>query len=202
MPTRDVHASLQSKSRVMSSMPAGVARGHERFVARRRELPGLGARKGVRALMAFLLVVTAGLAIVSVAGAATPIHKSEHFLGLVNGSNKGPVVKTVCPGPVGPNRTGRVAGKQTVSVVLVHKGGGYTGLFSSIYAWFQPLKSDSTPIQLRLKDYSTPMSIPTSVKVRCGGTGIVVFSSCPYLAPCAAGWVPDDVKVTFENIAA
>ena len=33
------------------------------------------------------------------------------------------------------------------------------------------------------------------------GTGRVEFSSCPYLAPCAYGWVPDYVTVQFVNIA-
>jgi hypothetical protein len=38
--------------------------------------------------------------------------------------------------------------------------------------------------------------------VPCSGTGKVEFSSCPYLAPCAFGWVPAYVDVTFNNIAA
>jgi hypothetical protein len=38
--------------------------------------------------------------------------------------------------------------------------------------------------------------------VPCGGTGQVEFSSCPYLAPCAYGWVPDYVNVRFIDIAA
>ena len=31
---------------------------------------------------------------------------------------------------------------------------------------------------------------------------MVEFSSCPYLAPCAFGWIPDYVNVQFVNIAA
>ena len=137
----------------------------------------------------------------STASAGQPIKAGQHFLGLVNGSHDEPVVKTVCPGPVGPNRTGPVAGHQTMSVVHVKKGHGYTGLFDSIYAWFQPTSSGTTPTQLRFRYYSTPRTIPSSIKVPCGGSGTVVFSSCPYLAPCAAGWVTTHVKVKFEDIA-
>lgn len=148
------------------------------------------------------LAVAGSMPLSSEAGAGTPIKAGEHFLGLVNGRSKGPVVKTVCPGPVGPTSTGPVAGKQTMSVVRAHKGHGYTGLFDSVYAWFQPAGGGGTPTQLHFRHYSAPASIPTSIHVPCGGSGTVVFSSCPYLAPCAAGWVATTVKVRFEDIAA
>jgi hypothetical protein len=45
-------------------------------------------------------------------------------------------------------------------------------------------------------------SIPTSIQVPCGGSGQVEFSSCPYLAPCAYGWVAEYVTVSFVDIAA
>ena len=146
-----------------------------------------------------MLAVAVG-SVGSVAGAGQQIKAGQHFIGLVNGHHKDAVVYTVCPGPVGGGRTGPVAGKQTMSVVHVKKGHGYTGLFNSVYAWFKPTTSQA-PVQLRFKSYSTPKRIPQSVTVPCGGTGSVVFSSCPYLAPCAAGWVTDTVKVTFEDIA-
>lgn len=147
---------------------------------------------------ALMLAVSVG----SAAVAGQPIKAGQHFIGLVNGSHKDPVVVyTVCPGPIGPNRTGPVAGKQTMGVVHVKKGHGYTGLFSSIYAWFQPT-ANHRPVQLHFRTYSTPKKIPQAVTVPCGGTGKVVFSSCPYLAPCAAGWVTYEVKVKFEDIAA
>ena len=150
------------------------------------------------ACLAFALMLA--ISVGSVAGAGQPIKAGQHFIGLVNGHHKGPVVVyTVCPGPIGPNRTGPVAGKQAMGVVHVKKGHGYTGLFSSIYAWFQPTAT-KPPVQLHFKSYSTKR-IPQSVSVPCGGTGKVVFSSCPYLAPCAAGWVTDEVKVKFEDIA-
>ena len=40
-----------------------------------------------------------------------------------------------------------------------------------------------------------------SVRVPCAGHGEVEFSSCPYLAPCPCGWVPDMVKARWENVA-
>ena len=160
-------------------------------------------RRGIEvAVVSLLFVVGVTVPFVSEADSATPIKSGEHFLGLVNGTHKEPIVKTVCPGPVRPTSMGRVAGRQTMSIVHVRKGGGYTGLFSSVYAWFQPVTSGARPIELRFTSYATPRTIPTSIRVPCGGSGTVVFSSCPYLAPCAAGWVTNDVKVTFEDIAA
>jgi hypothetical protein len=136
------------------------------------------------------------------AGAHQPIGPDQHFVGLVNGGNDDAVVYTVCPGPSSPGRTGPVAGGQTMSVAEVAAGAGYTGPFSQVYAWFAPTRSGSAPRQLRFTTYGRTKSIPTSVRVPCDGEGTVVFSSCPYLAPCAAGWVPDNVDVRFENIAA
>jgi hypothetical protein len=142
------------------------------------------------------------LPVAPAASAGPPIRAGQHFLGLVNGSHRDPVVKTVCPGPVSSTRTGPVAGNQTMSVVHVRKGHGYTGLFDSVYAWFQPTTAKATPTQLRFRNYATPKLIPSSIRVPCGGSGTVVFSSCPYLAPCAAGWVTTNVTVRFEDIAA
>jgi hypothetical protein len=160
-------------------------------------------KRGIEvSVVSLLLVVGVTVPFVSKADSATPIKAGEHFLGLVNGTRKAPIVKTVCPGPVGATSTGRVAGRQTMSVVHVRKGGGYTGLFSSVYSWFQPVTGSARPIQMRFTSYATPRTIPNSIRVPCGGSGTVVFSSCPYLAPCAAGWVTNDVKVTFEDIAA
>ena len=89
-----------------------------------------------------------------------------------------------------------------LSVAEVASGGGFTGPFRTIYAWFvPPSNSSSRPTMLRFTEYGVSQPIPTSIKVPCGGTGQVEFSSCPYLAPCAYGWVPDYVTVRFVNIA-
>ena len=136
-----------------------------------------------------------------VAAAQSPIRPHQHFIGLVNGSNDNPTVYTVCPGPVTQNRTGPVAGGQTMSVARVAGAPGHTGPFSRIYAWFVPASVGQTPTMLKFTTYGTPKRVPTSIQVPCGGTGKVEFSSCPYLAPCAAGWIPDFVTVTFVDIA-
>ncbi len=137
------------------------------------------------------------------ATAQTPIEPNQQFLGLVNGSNDNPIIYTVCPGPISPGRTGPVRGGQTLSVAEVANGAGYTGHFSSILAWFVPGRATLRPPSLNFTDYGKPKQIPTTRRwwVPCEGTGQVEFSSCPYLAPCAFGWVPDFVDVTFENIA-
>ncbi len=138
------------------------------------------------------------------AAAQEPIGLNQHFLGLVNGSNADPAVYVVCPGPVYSGRTGPVAGGQTMSVARVKHGGGYTGPSRVVYSWFVPATptAAATPTQPEFTEYGVPQSIPTSIQVPCGGTGQVEFSSCPYLAPCAFGWVPDYVNVRFIDIAA
>ena len=136
-----------------------------------------------------------------VANAQQPIGPHQHFIGLVNGSNSGPVVYTMCPGPIRPGRTGPVAGGQTMSVAEVAHGRGYTGPFSQIYSWFVPASAANAPTMLKFTTYGTEQTIPTSVRVPCDGKGEVEFSSCPYLAPCASGWVPDLVSVRFVDIA-
>ena len=149
----------------------------------------------IMALAAALLMPGAG-----VASAQAPIGPDQHFIGLVNGSNTSVTVDTVCPGPIWKGREGPLAGGQTMSVGQVARRHGYTGPFSQIYAWFVP-RHHETPIQLVFSEYGVPRWIPSSVRVPCDGPGRVEFSSCPYLAPCAFGWIPNEVRVTFVNIA-
>jgi len=156
-----------------------------------------------RTSVAIALAVTA-LAVVSVpAGAKQVIGPNQHFSGLVNGTRTSAVVYTVCAGPAQAGRTGPVAGGQTLAVSRAGTGLGDTGPFTQIYAWFVPQSGTTTaPKQLKFISYRVPKAIPTSVQVPCVGTGMVEFSSCPYLAPCAFGWIPDYVNVQFTNIAA
>ena len=133
------------------------------------------------------------------AGADESIRPGQHFIGLVNGSN--PVVYTVCPGPIGPGRTGPVAGGQTLAVAHVGARGGHTGPFSQVYAWFEQDSSANGPQQVKFRTYGTQKKVPAAVRVPCDGTGQVEFSSCPHLAPCAHGWVPNIVNVRFVDIA-
>ena len=137
------------------------------------------------------------------AGAQQPIGSNQHFSGLVNGTRTSAVVYTVCAGPgLGrPHRPGLVGG-QTLSVVRAKRGHGYTGPFRGDYAWFVPQDTgdDRTRgTEVHLVQRAQP--IPTSVQVPWRHRGQVEFSSCPYLAPCAFGWIPDYVAVQFVNIA-
>lgn len=158
----------------------------------------------MRALCLFVVSALAVLGVsAGVAVAQRPIRPDQSFIGLVNGSDANPVVYTVCGGPTYAGRTGPVAGGQTMSVAKAASGGGYTGPYSQIYAWFVPQSSSAgAPTMLKFTTYGTSQSIPTSIQVPCDGNGQVEFSSCPYLAPCAYGWVPDYVPVRFVNIAA
>jgi hypothetical protein len=148
-----------------------------------------------------LVVVVAAVGASAVAAAQEPIGPHERFVGLVNGAEPTAVVYTVCVGPVQPGETGPVAGDQDMAVHRTSAGAGNTGLFSQVYAWFVPAPGGAAPTELIFTDYGQRQAIPTSIQVPCSGTGQVEFSSCPYLAPCAAGWVPVDVTVTFEDIA-
>ena len=135
------------------------------------------------------------------AAAQAPIGPKQHFMGLVNGKEGSVVVETVCPGPATKHRTGPVKKGQTMAVARAAKGPGDTGRFSHIYAWFQPAPAGTKPVALTFTQYAEPQGIPSSVRVPCSGKGEAVFSSCPYLAPCAPGFIPDTLKVTFKNVA-
>ena len=160
----------------------------------------------VRSVARSIAVAAAIVAFVGVGGGAAlaqaPIGPRQHFTGMVNGQEGSAVVYTVCPGPAAGHRTGPVKGGQTMAVAQVADGPGDTGLFSQIYSWFQPVPARTRPVALTFRQYGEPQRIPRSVRVPCSGTGEAVFSSCPYLAPCAAGFVQDTLTVTFENIAA
>jgi hypothetical protein len=162
-------------------------------------------RTFVRELSALAVAGILTAALASPAAAAEPIGPGQHFVGQVNGLGASatavPVVRTVCAGPVWPGRTGPVAGGQTLAVHHVAAGGGYTGLFSQAYAWVEQDASTGGPQQVRFTTYDTKLDIPPAVRVPCDGPGTVTFSSCPRLAPCAAGWIPTSIKVRFQNIA-
>jgi len=136
-----------------------------------------------------------------VASARPPIQPDQHFVGLVNGHHVMPVIYTVCGGPSTPGRTGPILRGQKVSVRPVLSGGGFTGLFSGVHVWIDQDVSAGGPQQLTLSTYGAKRNIPATVRVPCDGVGQVEFSSCPRLAPCAFGWVPDVVTVQFVNVA-
>ena len=157
-------------------------------------------RAVVRSAVIFVLAVATPVLAVGVATAQTPIAPGQHFVGLVNGSTARVRVYTACADPPRKGREGPVVAGQTMSVAEVARGHGATGLFSQIYAWFVP-RHHATPVELTFSSYGEPQTIPSSVWVPCTGHGRAEFSSCPYLAPCAAGWTPTYVRVTFVDVA-
>ena len=162
-------------------------------------------RTGVRIALAAALFASSSAMSEATAAASGPIQARQHFIGVVNGrrvsADARPVVRTVCAGPGWNGRTGPVAGGQTLAVARVARGGGYTGPFTQIHAWFVQDSSPGGPQQITIARYRTNVDIPAAVRVPCGGRGQVEFSPCPHLAPCAAGWKPTLVAVRFENIA-
>ncbi len=158
-------------------------------------------RTPVRRIAAIAVIVTLVAVGSTSIGAQTAIKGGQHFLGAVNGQAGQAVVYTVCPGPTRPSQLGGLAGGQTLLVVETTSGYGFTGPFSHAYAWFVPQAGGPAPVQLTFAGYGEPLKIPTTVRVPCSGGGRVEFSSCPYNAPCAAGWVPNYVHVKFEDIA-
>jgi hypothetical protein len=130
--------------------------------------------------------------------ATTPIGPNQHFVGLVNDKHAGAVIYVICPGPAGGDRTGPPAGTQTVEVLRVASGGGYTGPSHHIWAEFD---KDAIHV-VGFTTYKTAKAIPTGLQLPCSGTGTVTFTTCFGTRPCAATANDDVVPVTFENIAA
>ena len=143
-----------------------------------------------------------GVCFVPLPASGAAIKPHQHFVGRVNGEPSVATVHTVCAGPASTDRMGPIAGGQTVSVRHLASGKGDTGVFSTVYAWFVQNASANGHKAVNISAYRKRVALPTSVQVPCDGTGRVEFSSCPYLAPCAAGWVPTYVKVRYVNIAA
>jgi hypothetical protein len=153
----------------------------------------------MRALLAAVVVASAAAPL----AAGSEIGPNQRFRGVVNGRLRNAVVFVACPGPVSDGRTGPVVAGQTLGVIRAFSGGGgYTGPFSQVYAWFVPADPGETPVQVSFVRYGVAETIPDTVLVPCAGAGQVEFSSCPYLAPCAAGWIPTYVTVQFVNVAA
>ena len=146
-----------------------------------------------------VLVVALGASIPAQAATTTPpIGPNQHFVGLVNGKHVGAVIYVICPGPAGGDRTGPPAGNQTVKVVRVASGGGYTGPSANrIWAEFN---KDAIHV-VGFTTYNTARAIPTSLRLPCSGKGTVTFTTCFGTVPCAANARNDVVPITFENLA-
>jgi hypothetical protein len=152
----------------------------------------------LRLVTAVTLSLSVGILLgAGAAAASSQVGPDQHFVGLINGKHVGAVIYVVCPGPVDGGDTGPIAGGQTVAVRHVASGGGDTGQGAHIiYARVTPTTIVS------LGSYGDPEQIPSSARVPCGGSGSVVFSSCPLPQPCGAGAQPDSVPVTYVDIAA
>src|SRR5437867_3532304 len=153
----------------------------------------------LRVALLFMVVIAAMLGTAVPARATTPpIGPNQHYVGLVNHKHVGAVIYVVCPGPAGGDRTGPPTGNQTVKVVRVTSGGGYTG--SSANRIWAEFNKDSIHV-VGFTTYNTPKAIPTSLQLPCSGTGTVTFTTCFGTLPCAANAKDDVVPVTFENLA-
>jgi hypothetical protein len=148
--------------------------------------------------VAVLAIVVAFGSPIPAQAATPPIRPNQHFIGLVNNKHVGAVIYVVCPGPAGGDRTGPPAGNQTVKVVRVASGGGYTG--SSAHELWAQFNKDSIHV-VGFTTYNTAKAIPSSLQLPCSGTGTVTFTTCFGTRPCAANAKNDVVPVTFENLA-
>src|ERR1700704_216141 len=103
-----------------------------------------------------LAIVVLGTAIPAQA-ATPPIGPNQHFVGLVNNRHADAVIYVICPGPAGGDRTGPPAGNQTVKVVRVASGGGYTG--SSAHKIWAEFNKDAIHV-VGFTRYNTAKAIP------------------------------------------
>jgi hypothetical protein len=142
-------------------------------------------------------IVVFGMAVPAQA-ATPPIGPNQHFAGFVNNRHVGAAIYVVCPGPAGGDRTGPPAGNQTVKVVRVASGGGYTG--SSAHEIWAEFNKDAIHV-VGFTRYNVAKAIPTSLRLPCSGKGTVTFTTCFGTLPCAANARDNVVPVTFENIA-
>jgi hypothetical protein len=127
---------------------------------------------------------------------AAPIGPRQYFFGTVNGNHSRAVVYVICPGPVGGDRTGPPLADQPLGVLRVGPGQdrGYTGGGArAIVVGF----ADDPSARVRLDQYGVTKPIPTSLALPCDGTGVIRFQS----VPATSTSVPDDITVTYQNIA-
>jgi hypothetical protein len=71
-----------------------------------------------------VVAIAIGFASPSAAVPTSAVGPKQHYLGYVNGRHAQAVIRVVCPGPVGGNRTGPAVGGQTVTVKRVPSGVG------------------------------------------------------------------------------
>lgn len=149
---------------------------------------------------------TIAAALLAAAGSAAPaaadplpIGPQQYFSGLVNDVSDNAVIKVVCPGPVGGDRTGHPVSGQSVAVAPSRDSGdaiaGYTGDAADHIVVDFGVVSTTKPTTLAA--YSTKADIPTDLSLPCSGTGEVTFVPAPTSDTARS----DVVTVTYENIA-
>jgi hypothetical protein len=117
-----------------------------------------------------------------------PIGPNQFFEGMVNGTPGSGVIRLVCPPPASGSpvrRLGHPVAGQSVSVHQLFPPTavtslGFTGAASTISAsLLLPSASTATavePIALAVfAYYDAPVAIPTTLKLPCGASGVVVF---------------------------
>jgi hypothetical protein len=77
-------------------------------------------------------------------------------------------------------------------------GGGYTGK-SGHGIWAQ-FGADTRHV-VRFDSYGVARALPSGLRLPCGGSGRVTFTTCFGTLPCSADAHDDHVGVTYENIA-
>ena len=153
----------------------------------------------MRLLVGVILVMAAlGCRTAAADTATQTIRPNQHYLGYVNGKHAKAVIRVVCPGPAGGTRTGPPAGNQSVRLVRVRSGAGYTGASGrKIWAEFA---NDKVHV-VGFSRYRVTHPIPTALRLPCQGTGTVRFTTCFGTMPCSSTAKDDVLRVTFVNVA-
>jgi len=145
-----------------------------------------------------MALLTVGISATPTSATTSAIGPHEHYLGYVNGKHAHAIIRVVCPGPAGGNRTGTPIEGQPVTVRRVSSGGGDTGSFAhEIWAKFG---GDALHV-VGFTSYNTAKAIPTALRLPCAGNGTVTFTTCFGTLACASNAKDDVVHVTFANIA-
>lgn len=113
-----------------------------------------------------------------------PIRPNQHFTGLVNTRNVGPVTITVvCPAPTG---FGHPAADQPVEVEPVTAvpplaDVGFTGSRGASITAAITLNAAAAPIKVaHFTSYFVVIDIPTTIKLPCSGSAVMNFVPLPH----------------------
>lgn len=153
--------------------------------------------------VAAVVLSATGLGMSGASGAVAgplPIAPHQVFLGQVNGSSSGAVIRVACGGPMAAG-TGHPVSGQTVAVVpelAVPVGArpGYTGESADHILVYYGNSTAAEPY-ITLDSYYETAEIPTDVFMPCTGTGRIVFNPWPTSSTSGSGFI----TVTYESVA-